>query len=63
MRPATNIPGTPSCWRRSRARREVSMMLVAPRLRVIHVTTHMGLLDAIARIDAPLVESRHRARA
>jgi 4-hydroxythreonine-4-phosphate dehydrogenase len=34
---------------------EVSMMLVAPRLRVIHVTTHMGLLDAIARIDAPLV--------
>ena len=35
---------------------EVSMMLVAPRLRVIHVTTHMGLLDAIERIDAPLVE-------
>jgi len=35
---------------------EVSMMLVAPKLRVIHVTTHMGLLDAIARIDAPLIE-------
>jgi 4-hydroxythreonine-4-phosphate dehydrogenase len=34
---------------------EVSMMLVAPKLRVIHVTTHMGLLDAIERIDAPLV--------
>jgi 4-phospho-D-threonate 3-dehydrogenase / 4-phospho-D-erythronate 3-dehydrogenase len=34
---------------------EVSMMLVAPRLRVIHVTTHIGLLDAIARIDVPLV--------
>ena len=34
---------------------EVSMMLVAPRLRVIHVTTHMGLLDAIERIDAALV--------
>ena len=34
---------------------EVSMMLVAPQLRVIHVTTHMGLLDAIERIDAPLV--------
>jgi 4-hydroxythreonine-4-phosphate dehydrogenase len=32
------------------------MMLVAPKLRVIHVTTHMGLLDAIAHIDAPLVE-------
>ena len=35
---------------------EVSMMLSAPRLRVIHVTTHLGLVDAIARIDAPLVE-------
>jgi 4-phospho-D-threonate 3-dehydrogenase / 4-phospho-D-erythronate 3-dehydrogenase len=35
---------------------EVSMMLVAPKLRVIHVTTHIGLLDAIDRIDAPLVE-------
>ena len=35
---------------------EVSMMLVAPGLRVIHVTTHMGLLDAIDRIDAALVE-------
>jgi 4-hydroxythreonine-4-phosphate dehydrogenase len=35
---------------------EVSMMLVAPQLRVIHVTTHMGLLDAIERIDAPLIE-------
>ena len=35
---------------------EVSMMLVAPKLRVIHVTTHIGLLDAIECIDAPLVE-------
>jgi 4-hydroxythreonine-4-phosphate dehydrogenase len=35
---------------------EVSMMLVAPKLRVIHVTTHIGLLDAIERIDPPLVE-------
>ena len=35
---------------------EVSMMLVAPKLRVIHVTTHIGLLDAIDRIDAALVE-------
>ena len=32
------------------------MMLVAPKLRVIHVTTHIGLLDAIERIDAALVE-------
>jgi 4-hydroxythreonine-4-phosphate dehydrogenase len=28
---------------------------VAPKLRVIHVTTHVGLLDAIERIDAALV--------
>ena len=35
---------------------EVSLMLVAPRLRVIHVTAHIGLLDAIERIDAGLVE-------
>ena len=32
------------------------MMLVAPRLRVIHVTTHVGLLDAIERIEPGLVE-------
>lgn len=35
---------------------EVSMMLVAPKLRVIHVTTHVGLLDAVARIEPGLVE-------
>jgi 4-hydroxythreonine-4-phosphate dehydrogenase len=35
---------------------EVSMMLTAPGLRVIHVTTHVGLLDAIARINPGLVE-------
>ena len=35
---------------------EVSMMLTAPRLRVIHVTTHMGLLDAIDRIEPGLVK-------
>lgn len=34
---------------------EVSMLLSAPRLKVIHVTAHIGLLDAIERIDAPLV--------
>jgi 4-hydroxythreonine-4-phosphate dehydrogenase len=34
---------------------EVSMMLTAPGLRVIHCTTHIGLIDAIARIDAGLV--------
>ena len=30
---------------------EVSMMLACPKLRVIHVTTHVGLLDAIERIE------------
>ncbi len=35
---------------------EVSMMLTAPGLRVIHVTTHIGLLDAIAKIEPNLVE-------
>lgn len=34
---------------------EVSLMLVARALRVIHVTTHVGLLDAIARIEPGLV--------
>jgi 4-phospho-D-threonate 3-dehydrogenase / 4-phospho-D-erythronate 3-dehydrogenase len=35
---------------------EVSMLLNAPTLRVIHVTTHIGLLDAVARINPGLVE-------
>lgn len=35
---------------------EVSMMLTAPKLRVIHVTTHIGLLDAVERINPGLVE-------
>ncbi|RKQ96926.1 4-hydroxythreonine-4-phosphate dehydrogenase [Kushneria sinocarnis] len=35
---------------------EVSMMLVTPKMKVIHVTTHMGLLDAIARIEPGLVQ-------
>jgi 4-phospho-D-threonate 3-dehydrogenase / 4-phospho-D-erythronate 3-dehydrogenase len=35
---------------------EVSMMLSTPRLRVIHVTSHLGLIDAIGRIEPGLVE-------
>ncbi len=35
---------------------EVSMMLNAPRLRVIHVTTHIGIIDMVARIEPGLVE-------
>ena len=36
--------------------KEVSMLLVAPKLRVIHVTTHIGLIDAITAINPGLVE-------
>ncbi|GAA1855860.1 4-hydroxythreonine-4-phosphate dehydrogenase PdxA [Brevibacterium marinum] len=36
--------------------KEVSMMLSSPKLRVIHVTTHIGLIDAVARIEPGLVE-------
>ena len=32
------------------------MMLMTPNLRVIHVTTHIGLIDAIAKIEPGLVE-------
>ena len=35
---------------------EVSMLLNAPQLRVIHVTTHIGLIDAVERINPALVE-------
>jgi len=35
---------------------EVSMMLSTPKLKVIHVTTHIGLIDAIAKIELGLVE-------
>ncbi len=34
---------------------EVSLMMVSGTLRVVHVTMHMGLLDAIARIEPELV--------
>lgn len=36
--------------------REVSMMLSTPKMRVVHVTTHIGLIDAIAKIEPGLVE-------
>jgi 4-hydroxythreonine-4-phosphate dehydrogenase len=35
---------------------EVSMLLMTPTLKVIHVTAHMGLIDAIRRIEPGLVE-------
>ena len=35
---------------------EVSLMLATPKVKVIHVTTHIGLIDAIAKIEPGLVE-------
>lgn len=35
---------------------EVSMLLSTPKVKVIHVTTHIGLIDAIAKIEPGLVE-------
>ena len=35
---------------------EVSMMLTTPKMRVLHVTTHIGLIDAIEKIEPGLVE-------
>ncbi|MGT2462570.1 4-hydroxythreonine-4-phosphate dehydrogenase PdxA [Sinomonas atrocyanea] len=35
---------------------EVSMMLSTPKVKVIHVTTHIGLVDAIRKIEPGLVE-------
>ncbi|MBV9127302.1 MAG: 4-hydroxythreonine-4-phosphate dehydrogenase PdxA [Verrucomicrobia bacterium] len=36
--------------------KEVSMLLSTPKLKVIHVTTHIGLIDAINKIEPGLVE-------
>jgi 4-hydroxythreonine-4-phosphate dehydrogenase len=35
---------------------EVSMMLSTPKMRVLHVTTHIGLIDAIRKIEPRLVQ-------
>lgn len=35
---------------------DVSMMLSTPRIKVVHVTTHLGLIDAIEKIEPGLVE-------
>lgn len=35
---------------------EVSMMLSTAKLKVIHVTTHLGLIDAVGKIEPGLVE-------
>src|SRR5216684_2720078 len=40
--------------------KEVSMMLSTPKMRVIHVTTHIGLIDAVEKIEPGLVEGTIR---
>ena len=51
-----NFPGHTEMLAHLTGTAEVSMLLTAPTLRVIHVTTHVGLLDAVERIDVGLVE-------
>ncbi len=50
------FPGHTELLARLSGTPEVSMMLATPKLRVIHVTTHVGLLDAVERIEPGLVE-------
>lgn len=51
-----NYPGHTELLAELTGTPEVSMMLSTPKVKVIHVTTHIGLIDAVARIDPPLVE-------
>ena len=46
-----NFPGHTELLAHLTGTEEVSMMLAAPTLRVIHVTTHIGLVDAVDRIE------------
>jgi 4-hydroxythreonine-4-phosphate dehydrogenase len=50
------FPGHTELLARLTGTAEVSLMLIAPEMRVIHVTAHIGLVDAVDRIDAGLVE-------
>ena len=51
-----NFPGHTELLAALTGTQEVSMMLSTPKMRVIHVTTHIGLIDAIAKIEPGLVE-------
>ena len=51
-----NFPGHTEMLAHLTGTPEVSMLLTAPKLRVIHVTTHVGLLDAVELINVDLVE-------
>lgn len=50
------FPGHTELLAKLTGTKEVSLTLLAPKLRVIHVTAHIGLLDAIEKIDPALVE-------
>lgn len=50
-----NFPGHTELLAHLTGTEEVSMMLAAPTLRVIHVTTHIGLVDAVEKIEPGLV--------
>ncbi|TMB35028.1 MAG: 4-hydroxythreonine-4-phosphate dehydrogenase PdxA [Deltaproteobacteria bacterium] len=50
------FPGHTEMLAKLAGTKEVSMMLATPKMRVIHVTTHIGLIDAIAKIEPGLVE-------
>jgi 4-hydroxythreonine-4-phosphate dehydrogenase len=49
------FPGHTELLAKLTGTKEVSLTLLAPKLRVIHVTAHIGLLDAVEKIDAALV--------
>jgi 4-hydroxythreonine-4-phosphate dehydrogenase len=51
-----NYPGHTELLAELTGTKEVSMMLSTPKLKVIHVTTHIGLIDAIAAIEPGIVE-------
>lgn len=46
-----NFPGHTELLAHFTGTKEVSMMLSTDKLRVIHVTTHIGLIDAVAKIE------------
>lgn len=51
-----NFPGHTELLAALTGTKEVSMMLSTPKMRVVHVTTHIGLIDAVAKIEPGLVQ-------
>jgi len=52
-----NYPGHTEILAELSGTKEYAMMLTAPNLRVIHVTTHIGLVDAIKRVTPERVHT------